>query len=162
MDVTMNDETIAVDLSASPDEADRFPHRLADLIGDMSVRAFARKAGVSDTFLRQCLAGRTEPTRTKLIAIAQAGGASVDWLVTGNGSQHNGNTAVSVGPAARLDRQLLETIIEITESVLVESDGALTPAKKAHLVTAVYDMYAGSERPSISRECIQKLVTCAT
>jgi len=162
MDVMMNDETIAADLSTSPGAAERFPDRLADLIGDMSVRAFARKAGVSDTFLRQCLAGRTEPTRTKLIAIARAGGASVDWLVTGNGSQHARDGAASVLPDGPLDRQLLETIIEVTESVLADCNGSLSPAKKADLVTAVYDMYVGSERPSISRQCIQKLVSCAT
>ena len=68
-----------------------FPSRLAALIGDSSVRAFARKAGVSDTFLRQCLAGRTEPTRTKLIALAGAGGSNVEWLATGHGSRNGRN-----------------------------------------------------------------------
>lgn len=134
--------------------AEAFPERLASLVGDLSVRAFARKAGVSDTFLRQCLAGRTEPTRTKLIALAHAGGASVEWLATG--------TTAATPRTPLPDRELLESIIEVTESVLEETGHRLTPARKAHLVSAVYDTCGSGDRRAISREAIVELVTCAT
>ncbi|MDZ7749367.1 MAG: helix-turn-helix domain-containing protein [Halofilum sp. (in: g-proteobacteria)] len=142
---------------AAPPAADGFPARLATLVGNMSVRAFARKAGVSDTFLRQCLAGRTEPTRTKLLALADAGGVSVQWLATGTS-----DTARQRETAAFADRELLETIIEVTESVLESSGRRLSPASKARLIGAVYDTYAGSQRRSISRDAIVELVNCAT
>lgn len=147
--------------STGKDATGGFPTRLANVIGKRSVRSFARSAGVSDTFLRQCLAGRTEPTRTKLIAIARAGDTTVEWLATGRGP-HGFAAEPERTPAPSLNRPLLESIIEVTESVLEESDHSLTPAKKAHLVSALYEMYEGSERPAISRETILKLIACAT
>lgn len=132
-----------------------FPARLEALIGGMSVRAFARKAGVSDTFLRQCLAGRTEPTRTKLLAIAEAGGTTVEWIATGrSGSAEQ----TAPGEQAPIDRDLLESIIEITEQVLADAGGTLAASRKARLICALYDMHAGAGRQSISRETIHRLV----
>lgn len=150
MTTNRENETPAIDTSG----ADAFPERLASLVGDLSVRAFARKAGVSDTFLRQCLAGRTEPTRTKLVALAHAGGVSVEWLATG--------TTAATPRTPLPDRELLESIIEVTESVMEERGHYLTPARKAHLVCAVYDTCAAGDRRAISRKAIAELVTCAT
>ena len=145
---------------ASPggDATQGFPERLASVIGERSVRAFARSAGVSDTFLRQCLAGRTEPTRTKLIAIARAGDTTVEWLATGQGRRGGATGAASARHAAP-DRELLEAIIEVTESVLAESGRSLSPAKKAHLVSALYEMRQGAEPAGFSRDAILKLVS---
>lgn len=64
---------------------DAFVDRLKLVVEGGSVRAFARNAGISDTFLRQCLAGKSEPTRPVLIAIAKAAGVAVQWLATGEG-----------------------------------------------------------------------------
>ncbi|PSQ90843.1 MAG: hypothetical protein BRD57_05865 [Proteobacteria bacterium SW_6_67_9] len=100
-------------------------------MGGMSVRAFARKTGVSDTFLRQCLAGRTDPTRAKLIAIAEAGNTSLQWLATG---AHPAAAAVQSGP----DIDRLHAIIETVEAVVAEQSYALLPSQKAHLITALY------------------------
>jgi len=68
--------------------SDAFPARLKTIVGSESARAFARRADVSDTFLRQCLAGKIEPTRPILVALAAAGDASVGWLATGEGQKH--------------------------------------------------------------------------
>ena len=134
-----------------PGKADAFPNRLEALIGDLSVRAFARRAGVSDTFLRQCLAGRTEPTRAKLMAIAEAGGTTVEWLATGTPPAPPAETAAC-------DRELLASILEITDQVLADSGTPLEPARKARLVCALYDMHAGSRAAAISRGRIQRLI----
>ncbi len=138
-----------------------FPARLAELIGDSSVRGFARKAGVSDTFLRQCLAGRTEPTRTKLIALAGAGDTSVEWLATGHGTR-DGITAPGINPrASGLDRTLLESVIASVEEVLGETRRTVSPQRKALLIASLYDMRAGCERGPISREEVLRLVSGA-
>jgi transcriptional regulator with XRE-family HTH domain len=121
----------------------------------MSVRAFARKAGVSDTFLRQCLAGRTEPTRTKLLAIAEAGGTTVEWIATGRGETSD---QPGIGERPAVDRDLLESIIEIAEQVLEDAGSRLASGRKARLISALYDMHAGADRESISRETIHRLV----
>ena len=135
-----------------------FPARLAALIGDSSVRAFARKAGVSDTFLRQCLAGRTEPTRTKLIALADAGDTSVEWLATGHGAR-DGIAAAGIDPqAAGLDRTLLESVIVSVEEVLGETRRSVSSHRKALLIAALYEMHSGDRRDASSREDVLRLV----
>lgn len=65
------------------EEIGRFPDRLKEAISGKSVRAFARETGLSDTVLRQYLAGQSEPTRPALIVIARAANVGVEWLATG-------------------------------------------------------------------------------
>ena len=62
-----------------------FAARLKACVGDESLRAFAFKAGISPTALRQYLIGKSEPTRPMLVAIARAAGVQVAWLATGDG-----------------------------------------------------------------------------
>lgn len=141
-------------------EPNGFPQRLLQLVGNSSIRGFARKAGVSDTFLRQCLAGRTEPTRTKLILLAHAGGCSVEWLATGNGSAPAAEGIHEPGPATgRADSALLRTIIETVEEVLAEYRHVLAPGRKATLVAALYDRELGKSRPALAREDILALMS---
>lgn len=154
--MTIKDQDIAIAGDPGLSDPDAFPARLEALIGGTSVRAFARKAGVSDTFLRQCLAGRTEPTRTKLIAIATAGGSSVEWIATGRNENADQSAIANSRP---IDRELLEAIIEIAEQVLDNAETSLAADRKARLIMSLYDMYAGTDRESISRESIQRLVT---
>ena len=71
-------------------ELGTFPKRLEFIVGEQSVRAFARRCGMSDTVLRQYLAGKSEPTRLALISIAEAGNVRVEWLATGEGPMKRG------------------------------------------------------------------------
>lgn len=64
-------------------EVGRFADRLAEVIGERSLRSFAREAGVSETVLRKYVAGDSEPTRPALIAMAAAGNVAVGWLASG-------------------------------------------------------------------------------
>ena len=153
--MTIEDQDIVYPGSPGLNDPAAFPDRLEALIGGMSVRAFARKAGVSDTFLRQCLAGRTEPTRTKLLAIAEAGGTTVEWIATGRGETSD---QPGIGERPAVDRDLLESIIEIAEQVLEDAGSRLASGRKARLISALYDMHAGADRESISRETIHRLV----
>lgn len=159
--MTTDENTVSYGGERSHGDPDAFPARLAALIGKLSVRAFARKAGVSDTFLRQCLAGRTEPTRTKLLAIARAGATSVEWLATGRGSMHDTDVVRAGDPTPALDRERLERVIEVAEDVLRESGHTLTPAQKAGLIGTAYDMHGG-ERGPIGRDTIFRLINRPT
>lgn len=157
------DDNVSYDGGRYHGDPDAFPARLAKLIGKLSVRAFARKAGVSDTFLRQCLAGRTEPTRTKLLAIARAGKTSVEWLATGRGTMHGTDGVRSGNPGPALDGELLERVIEVTEDVLREEACTLTPGQKAALIVAAYDLHGDEGEPGpIARETILRLIDSAT
>lgn len=101
-----------------------FPGRLKTIIGSSSVRSFARKAGVSDTFVRQCLAGKSEPTRPVLMAMAAAGGVLVGWLATGD------DPAILCG--APTDPDSTEKIqvddIKGTYSVFIKDDARSLPS----------------------------------
>ena len=78
----------SIPASQMPDtNRDAFVARLKQVVGEESIRSFARRSGISDTFLRQCLTGKSEPTRPILVALAHAGGVSIAWLACGEGNQ---------------------------------------------------------------------------
>ena len=56
--------------------------RVRKLIGDRSIRFFAQSAKIKNSTLQSILGG-TKPTVDNLVAIARAGGVTVDWLATG-------------------------------------------------------------------------------
>lgn len=58
-----------------------FQERLTHLMEGDSARSFARKVGMSDTFLRKLLRGDGEPTLGTLQKIAMATAVSVSWLI---------------------------------------------------------------------------------
>lgn len=124
---------------------DQFPKRLTQLIGAGSIRGFARRAGVSDTFLRQCLAGRTEPTRTKLIAIAAAGGVTVEWLATGHGArQYDTVPSVSDQPAGyntTPDPRLLDAIVAVVDVVVADATPGMSASERSILIRAAYQSH---------------------
>lgn len=59
-----------------------FQQRLKEAIGDESVHAFAKRAGINDTSMRAYLKD-TMPGLDKLVAIADAGAVTLDWLARG-------------------------------------------------------------------------------
>jgi phage repressor protein C with HTH and peptisase S24 domain len=56
---------------------------------------FAIAAGLSPTVLSEYMNGRSEPTRPKLLAIANTAGVSLDWLATGATSSSGFSSADS-------------------------------------------------------------------
>lgn len=67
------------------EEREEFIKRLEAIIGERSLRSFAKKAEISDGALRQYLSGKSEPTRPVLIKLAIAGDVDLNWLATGVG-----------------------------------------------------------------------------
>lgn len=63
---------------------DQFTVRIRNVIGDESVRSFAKRAGLGTSTLQNIVEG-ARPTVDKLVAIAHAGAVSIDWLATGQG-----------------------------------------------------------------------------
>jgi len=59
---------------------------LSEKVGGMS--ALARLSGVSESVVRKWKQGDSEPTVSRLLALAQAGNVSVNWLVTGETSDN--------------------------------------------------------------------------
>lgn len=67
----------------SEEELGRFKNRLKDAIGNLSIRAFADKCGLSEGVLRSYLRGDTYPTLDRLLAISMAAGIQMTDLVGG-------------------------------------------------------------------------------
>jgi hypothetical protein len=63
-------------------ESDAFVARLRDLVGDKKVIWFAKECGIGESTIRNILSGAW-PRTDILIALADAGGVTVDWLATG-------------------------------------------------------------------------------
>lgn len=63
-------------------ESVHFAARLEQVIGDEPVAAFARRCGVSEGTVRNCLRGAL-PRTDNLVSFSEAGGVTVDWLATG-------------------------------------------------------------------------------
>ncbi|MEA1063908.1 MULTISPECIES: helix-turn-helix domain-containing protein [Erwiniaceae] len=64
-----------------------FGERLREAMDGESNSAFAKKCGLSETVIRNYLAGKSYPGIDKLPAIAEASGRSIEWLVTGEEPQ---------------------------------------------------------------------------
>lgn len=62
-----------------------FSERLRLLIGNQSARSFAASLNLSSSGLHQYLKGKSDPSRAVLSLIANKTGASLEWLVDGNG-----------------------------------------------------------------------------
>jgi transcriptional regulator with XRE-family HTH domain len=64
------------------DESNGLARRISEVVGDKSVSAFAKECGFGESLLRKYLAG-AQPNAANLVAVARAGGVTVDWLAVG-------------------------------------------------------------------------------
>jgi len=124
-------------------DADALAARLKLLIGDHSVAFFARKSGIADSVLRTYLNDGRMPPLDKALAIATAGGVTLDWLATGRGRRvtaqvltASGNAGDGHGPQTpTLDPVVLEGILK---AVLEAQGDRATPE---HLAALGVDLY---------------------
>lgn len=134
----------------------------ADLAG--SVNALARKAELSQSGIRRYFAGG-DPTRRVLIALAKAAGVNFLWLATGDGQKQlrdgiDGEQDC-MGQVCGLNPETLRLTIETVEEALLEAGRQLTPARKAEMVVAVYELYRGGEG-KIEKSMVLRLVKSAS
>jgi transcriptional regulator with XRE-family HTH domain len=96
-------------------ESDAFVLRLKEVVGEESVSSFARRCGVGESTLRNVLAGAA-PRADILVAIAEAGNVTVDWLATGRPpktrSELRATLAVSQAVPCKINVDALAAVIE--------------------------------------------------
>ena len=127
---------------------DGFRARLNRLLQQFgSVAGLARTVGVSDNAIYKWLSGRGQPTVANLIALAQAGHVSVEWLATGHeGSSVNRTSeagTVQVGDYVLLPRHSLSTSAKeepITSEQIVDYLAFRLDWVKARLNTEARDL----------------------
>lgn len=136
--------------------------RIKEIVGDESQTSFAKRCGVSESVFRKYLAGAM-PSTDRLVAIAEAGGVTVEWLATGREPKLRRDlvaalrataagtaraTAILTEAAARhtgqsapaLDEAKLQEAIYATELALHETGRVMDAGKKAHFVQALYQL----------------------
>ncbi len=98
-----------------------------------SAEKLANNSGMSSRVIGQYLAGKSDPTRLKLIALADAALVNVEWLATGKGPMERGGSE-------SINSELLSLVIEALEDHEKESDDKLPPWGKASFISNIYDL----------------------
>ena len=119
-----------------------FADRLRALIGDSSVSAFARKAGLGEGLIRRYLQG-SEPGLGKAEQISRAANCSLEWLATGADFRHQN--------AEGVDMAALESAIRLA-SIVLGTPMIVQEGKAMKLVVATYQYLRATRRPDGSLE----------
>ncbi len=138
-------------------ESDAFAARLKQAIGDVSVRAFSLKSGVSESTLRAYLTGNSDPSRRALVAMARAADVSVGWLATG---EEPVDQASEEEHAYRL-KMMLDTI-ETVEENCIKKNMHMEPKEKALLIKRIYEYLLKYEKNDADKEAINDLINLAS
>lgn len=115
-----------------------FSDRLWESIGKESVLSFAKRAGVSEGVVRKYVKGDAEPTVSRLIAMANAAGVSVNWLATGEGFKNINDTKKVF--KSDIDIHALSRSIELLDEALLTTNKPMNSMKKAELISALYEL----------------------
>jgi transcriptional regulator with XRE-family HTH domain len=99
---------------------------------EMSILAFARHCGVTNSAMHDYLSGRVLPGVTNLDGIAKANGVTLDWLVRGEGRWQDSDSDL-------LRRILRLSLEQVFESTALPADRARGLA--AHLSKLVVSTY---------------------
>lgn len=114
-------------------ESVQFSGRLEEIIGDDSISSFSRKCDVVEGTLRNILAGAW-PRTDNLVAIAEAGNVTVDWLATGRPPKYRADLRVDQPPPLN-SLQLRQALILAEVSARVQP---LSAEQRADMVLAFY------------------------
>lgn len=130
-----------------------FVSRVKSILGPESARSFAIRAGIAPTTFNKVANGDSEPTRLTLLAIAEAAGVSLHWLIKGEGPKNvhaqeaspDKNTldhlnSVDHGPQEPLDQDLLKMIVEELENFRAKHNLKWDAKQKSRLITLGYAM----------------------
>ena len=111
---------------------------------------FAKTAGIPISTFQSYL-GERLPNSENLIRISETYDVSLDWLLTGKGTQSRNDRPdrcvhekEATYAASGINAGLLKSIISAFEEGLESRKLVLTPGKKAELIALVYDTFSES------------------
>lgn len=130
-------------------ESDAFVARLRAVIGDESNSAFARRCNVNGSSInegtiRNILAGAW-PRTDNLVAIADAGGVSIDWLATGRLPKTRAELRYIPPEQDALNRARLRMALILAEEAAVVQ--SLTTDQRADMVLTFYHCLTKGNAP---------------
>lgn len=106
-------------------------HSLADRIRQCanavgSGDELSRQTGIPRRTLENYVSGKTEPSASKLAAIAEAADVSLNWLVAGKGEMRPADPSAAPMSAGLLDRELLGRVTDAIAK-LYKAEGVHLP-----------------------------------
>lgn len=115
-----------------------FPDRLricAERVGNQAL--LAKKAGISKPTMGDYLANKSDPSRTRLVAIAEAANVSVEWLATGEGPIERSGEYTEFDPAEFLKLAVQAGDLSVRtheEKEQLDAFRALPPKEKLYIL----------------------------
>lgn len=141
--------------------------RINEVVGNEPKRAFARRAGISETALLDYIKLRRTPKRQALASIAEAGAVSTEWLTTGIGPKTRAEQRATQGqaqylvggeapPPARIDYPLLRQCLGACNIVYGDAFTAAAVARQLEHAVDLYNALLPNVSPKLSLEDISR------
>lgn len=111
---------------------------------------FSRQCGIPYRTLRDYAFARKRPGSDALVAMSQALGVSIDWLLLGDRARQPRRLTA-------LEFALLSQTIEKTEQVAAKAGCRLTPREKAFCVATIYRIALPMRK--VSQETVDQIVS---
>jgi transcriptional regulator with XRE-family HTH domain len=113
-----------------------FTDRIQEIIKLVgSAEKLASSSNMSAVVIGRYLSGKTDPSRKKIIALAEAVGVNIEWLATGNGPKKKSDRQ-------RFDLELLTLIIGGLSEYEASIAGKLTAVEKTLIIIYAYYLYS--------------------
>lgn len=112
--------------------------QIVDIVGGPS--AMSEKSGLARRTINAYMAGETDPSRERILALAKASGVRPEWLLTGEDPQKIGDPPKHSRPQSSVDVRLLASCINLVDQVILETRRTLNPERKGRLIAEVYDL----------------------
>jgi len=94
-----------------------------------SIEKLAKAANISKGVIQQYLSGASDPGRKKMIALANVGGVTIEWLATGKGIRER--LPLNIG--------VLRNVMEEVERILATHGLDVQPSVKVKLISNLYE-----------------------
>jgi transposase-like protein len=122
--------------------SDAFQQRVKALIRAVgSVAEVSRKCGIPESTVKKWSDGISDPSRERCVALAMGTGASILWIVTGEGPMWASEAASDkASQPSRPDLGTLRAAAEVLERALADVDATTDAAGRAELLVAIYDL----------------------
>lgn len=112
--------------------------RLCELVGGPG--ALAKEAGLSRRVIDKYRSGQSDPSRQRLVALAEAGDVSVSWLATGQPPMRHGPQEAMQDPLGLLiDKALIIEALEGVRGIYDRNGRALLSVEAAAIAVDLYN-----------------------
>lgn len=135
--------------------------RIKKIRNGLSQKDFGSKFGITANTLRRYENEENPPDADFLVAVCAHYGVNPSWLLMGFDPMYPSETAPREATTTAVDEHLLGAVIEAVEEYLNDVKGRLAPAKKAQLVSALYDIFLTEEGKKVDKAVVIRFAKLA-